>query len=58
MATEAIVLYLIYANKSSAFEYLYLGGMRWDPLGRLEDDEIKSEVEGEDASGDDGWDLF
>ena len=52
MGLEGLVSWLYYENKHAAWEYLYLGGMRWDPLGRLEDDKVKSEQNDDDSIDD------
>ena len=36
-ALEASIGFLYYTYKNDAWEYLYLGGMRWDPLGRTQE---------------------
>ena len=41
LGVELVLGWLFIKFKGDAFEYLYLGGMSWDPLGRVEDDYLK-----------------
>ena len=43
---EIVVGWLFQNYKNGAWEYLYAGGMRWDPLGRIQDDEEEWKEDG------------
>ena len=51
LGLELVLGWLFIKFKDDAFEYLYLGGMSWDPLGRVEDDYLKGEVGDERRAG-------
>ena len=60
---EIVVGWLFQNYKNGAWEYLYAGGMRWDPLGRIQDDEEEwkeevdyyAELELESETGEDNF---